>query len=174
MLYAFHDIGEYIYIYFFLKKGATSLQTPSAMFSLKGKVNNLVNMDIFGHICATSTATGQEICLECSESAFCLRPLAGRMQQMWFCEGRCSPLSSRWLHHHTGSGLAPTLTLGRQARTVAGTLNFQCNLNALVGVILELSDDCWMRWILFFSRLLFVMVKTLLIQMPKRYRGTRC
>lgn len=111
------------------------------MFSLKWKVNNLVNMNIFGHICATSTATGQEICLECSKSAFCLRPLAAIVQQMWFCEGRCSPLSSRWLHHHTGSGLAPTLTLGRQARTVAGTLNFQCNLHTLVGVILELSDE---------------------------------
>lgn len=36
---------------------------------------------------------------------------------------------------------APTLTLGRQARTVAATLNFQCNLNAPVGVTLELSDE---------------------------------
>lgn len=148
-----------------------SSQTPSAMFSLKGKVNNLVNMDIFGHICATSTATGQEICLECNESAFCLRPLAGRVQQMWFCEGRCSPLSSRWLHHHTGSGLAPTLTLGRQAHTVAGTLNFQCNLNALVEIILELSDDCWMRWILFFLSLAVCYGKNITDSNAKEIQG---
>lgn len=120
---------------------AASLQTPSARVSLKRKLDDLVNMDIFSQICATSLTTGQEMCLECGKSGFRLRPLAGRVHQMWFCTGRCSPLSSRWLHHHTGSGLAPTFTPGRQAQTVAGTLNFQCNLHALVWLVLGLPDE---------------------------------
>lgn len=45
---------------------------------------------------------------------------------------------------------------GEQAQTVAGTLNFQCNLHALVGLVLQPLDETDSVFLL----LMFVMVKT--------------
>lgn len=54
---------------------------------------------------------------------------------------------------------------------MAGTLNFQCNLNALVEIILELSDDCWMRWILFFLSLAVCYGKNITDSNAKEIQG---